>query len=93
MAQPTSIEYLGALVVKAGAQYTSDSILTTYPTATVIKIKPFTLDGYKTIGVRANINGGAMFPVKYDDESFINIGKTYIFDKDCIIAVGIYKAV
>ena len=85
MAQATAIEYLGAVKCLAGTQYTSASILTAFPTATVLKMK--------TDDVQAGINGGVMFHINYDDESFLTTGKTYIFDKDCVIAVGIYKAI
>lgn len=85
MAQLHSIEYLGALAVNKGQQYTSASIITAYPTATVLKIK--------TDKVSVSINGGVQFLTSFDDESFLSTGKTYIFDKDCIVAVGIYKAV
>jgi len=85
MAQAYAIEYLGAIKAVAGTQYTSASILATFPTATVIKMK--------TESVMAGIGGGVMFPITFDDERYLVTGKTYIFDKDCIIAVGIYKAV
>lgn len=85
MAQFHAIEYLGALAVNKGQQYTSASIITAYPTATVLKIK--------TDKVSVSINGGVQFLTSFDDESYLTTGKTYIFDKDCIVAIGIYKAV
>lgn len=85
MAQHHAIDYLGALAVNKGQQYTSASITSAYPTATVLKIK--------TDKVSVSINGGVQFLTSFDDESFLSTGKTYIFDKDCIVAVGIYKAV
>ena len=85
MAQHHAIDYLGALAVNKGQQYTSASIASAYPTATVLKIK--------TDKVSVSINGGVQFLTSFDDESFLSTGKTYIFDKDCIVAVGIYKAI
>ncbi len=94
MAQPSyAIEYLAAFEVDAGVQYTSASILALYPTATVIKLKPISIDEYKNKGVKVGINGGVMFPVIYDDESYLASGKTYIFEKSCIAAIGKYKAI
>lgn len=86
MAQPNyAIDYLGAMKVDKGTQYTSASILTAYPTATVLKMK--------TKDVSVSINGGVQFLTSFDDESYLSTGKTYIFDKDCIVAIGIYKAI
>ena len=85
MAQLHAIDYLGALAVNKGQQYTSASIITAYPTATVLKIK--------TDKVSVSINGGVQFLTSFDDESYLTTGKTYIFDKDCIVAIGIYKVI
>lgn len=85
MAQLHAIDYLGAMAVNKGQQYTSASIITAYPTATVLKIK--------TDKVSVSINGGVQFLTSFDDESYLSAGKTYIFDKDCIVAIGIYKAI
>lgn len=85
MAQFHAIDYLGAMAVDKGQPYTSDSIISAYPTATVLKMK--------TNGVSVSINGGVQFLTSFDDESYLTAGKTYIFDKDCIVAIGIYKAI
>lgn len=85
MAQLHAIDYLGAMSVNKGQQYTSASIITAYPTATVLKMK--------TDKVSVSINGGVQFLTSFDDESYLTTGKTYIFDKDCIVAIGIYKAI
>lgn len=85
MAQLHAIDYLGAMSVNKGQQYTSASIISAYPTATVLKIK--------TDKVSVSINGGVQFLTSFDDESYLSTGKTYIFDKDCIVAFGIYKAI
>lgn len=86
MAQPQyAIEYLGAVNIKAGEAVTTADVLTTYPSATAMKMK--------TEDVKVSVDGSAMFPVKYDDESYIITGKTFIFNKDCIVVIGIYKAV
>lgn len=85
MAQLHAIDYLGAMAVNKGQQYTSASIITAYPTATVLKMK--------TDKVSVSINGGVQFLTSFDDESYLTTGKTYIFDKDCIVAIGIYKVI
>lgn len=86
MAQPAyAIEYLGAMSAKANVVVTSASLLALYPTATVVKIK--------TSGVSVSVNNTDRFPVVYDDESYLKTGKTYLFSKDCVVAVGIYKAI
>lgn len=86
MSQPIyAIEYLGAMQVSAGIAYTTASILTLYPTATVLQMK--------TDDIQVSINGTVMFHITYDDTSYIATGKTYYFDKDCVVAVGIYKAI
>lgn len=86
MAQPQySIDYLGAMKVEKGVAYTSASILAAFPTATVLRIK--------TDEVSVSINGGIQFITKIDDESYLTTGKSYMFDKDCVVAVGIYKAI
>lgn len=96
MAQPAyAIEYLGAVQVLAGTQYTSASILTTYPTATVLKMDSKKIESGKYVDypVRCSINGGIMFNIQDGDESYLTTGKTFIFDTNCTIIVGIYKAV
>lgn len=86
MAQPSyAIEYLGSVKALSGTTVTSASVLALFPTATVLKMK--------TPDVKVSINGGEQFDVDYNDESFLTTGKSYMFNKDCIIAVGIYKAI
>lgn len=86
MAQPAyAIEYLGAISAKSGKVYTSASVITAYPTATCMQMK--------TDGVSVSVNGSDAFLTSFDDESFITSGHTYIFTKDCVIAVGKYRAV
>ena len=86
MSQPIyAIDYLGAVACLSGTAYTSASLIASYPTATVIQ--------KKTDDVQAIINGNVMFHITYDDASYLSTGKTYIFDKDCVLAIGIYKAI
>ena len=80
-----AIEYLGALVVEPRRQYLSSDIKTKYPTATVMKMK--------TTGIKAGVDGSDMFPVSYDDESYITTGRTFIFSDVCTIAIGRYVAI
>ena len=88
MAQPSyAIEYLGAVEVTANKTVNLSDIHIKYPTATVLKIK--------TDGVSVSVAGSPMFMTSFDDESFVptSTSRTYIFDKDCIIAVGKYVAI
>ena len=86
MAQPMYVvEYLGAISVESGKLYTSAQVLTTYPTANMMKMK--------TKDVMVSVNGSDIFPISYDDESFITSGHTYIFNKDCIIVIGKYVVI
>lgn len=80
-----AIEYLGAVLVQSGKLVTSAQVLTQYPTANMMKMK--------TKDVMVSVNGSDIFPVSYDDESYITSGHTYIFNKDCTIVVGKYVAV
>ena len=83
MSQPTHIiEYLGAIIAEPRKQYTSASVLTKYPTATVMKMK--------TEGIKVTVDGSDMFPISYDDESYITTGRTFIFSDACTIAIGRY---
>ena len=85
MAQLHAIEHLGAIYVKAGIALTTASILTQFPTATVMIMK--------TENIKVSINGTAQFLTIFGGESYIQTGKTLIFDKDCTLAIGIYKVV
>lgn len=86
MAQPSyAIEYIGAVEAKAGVPITSADLLAMYGTATVLKMK--------TKGVSVSVNNSPLFEVTYDDESYLVTGHTYKFNKDCIVAVGVYKVV
>lgn len=79
------VEYLGAITAEANKDYTTAQVISQFPTATMMKLK--------TEGVSVNINGTDLFPVSYDDESYITTGKTYIFNKKCTIVVGRYVVV
>lgn len=86
MAQLHAIEYIGAVALEAGKSYTSAGILTAFPSVNVMKMK--------TKGVAVSVNGTAMFETSFDDESYISsTSKSYIFNKDCIIALGKYIAI
>ena len=88
MAQPHyAIQYLGAVTVKANKLINSASILTDFPTANVIKIKT------NIIGLKVSVNNTDMFDTDYNGESYFTSGFTYIFNKDCTLAVGKYIAV
>ena len=86
MSQPMYVvEYLGALVVEPRKQYLSADVKTKYPTATVMKMK--------TEGIKVTVDGSDMFPVSYDDESYITTGRTFMFSDACTIAIGRYVAI
>lgn len=86
MAQPSyAIEYMGAISAKRGKVYTSEEVLSAFPNATCMKMK--------TSDVSVSVNATDAFLTNFDDESFITTGHTYIFSKDCVIAIGKYKAV
>ena len=86
MSKPAiAIEYLGAIIVEPRTQYTSASVISKYPTATVMKMK--------TSGIKAGVDGSDMFTVSYDDESYIATGRTFIFSGACTIAIGRYVVI
>lgn len=86
MAQPAyTIEYLGAISMEKGKLYTSAQIITAYPNATCMKMK--------TAGVSVSVNGTDAFQTSFDDESYIDIGHTYMFMQDCTIAIARYRVV
>ena len=80
-----AIEYLGALTIKQGQMYTSADILAKYKTANVLKMK--------TSGVNVSVDYSDMFPLDVNDEIYLVTGHTYLFDRDCTIAVGKYVAI
>jgi len=86
MAQPLyAVKYLGAKSLQVGKTYTSADLLTEFSGATCLIMK--------TSGVSVSINGTDMFPIVLNDQSFLETGLSYTFNKDCIVAVGIYKVV
>ena len=70
------IKYTGAVVAPKGIAINGSS----YDTTTILKMK--------TEGVSVSVNSSPMFKVTYDDESLVDITATYIFDRECVIAVG-----
>ena len=86
MAKPHyAVEYLGAISAEKNKLVTSASVMTLFPTATMMKMK--------TEGVSVSVDGTDMFLTSFDDESFITSGKSFIFDKNCTIAIGKYVSV
>ena len=86
MSQPMyAVEYLGAIVVEPKKQYTSAEVLAQYPDANMMKMK--------SSGIKAGVNNSNMFPISYDDESYITTGRTFIFSDTCTIAIGRYVAI
>lgn len=85
MAQTVIIEHLGSLQCNAGASVTTASILAQFPTATALIMI--------TDGVSVSINATPMFLIQKYQETYLVTGKTYVFNKDCQIVVGLYRAV
>lgn len=85
MAQNTIIEHLGSIECIAGTAVTTASILAQFPTATALIMI--------TDGVSVSINATPMFLIQKYQETYLVTGKTYVFNKDCQIVVGLYKAV
>ena len=89
MAQVFSIKYLGTVRVTANTDYTSGSILTTFPTATVAELCT-DIPGDR-VGI--SIDGYPMCHFHDDEEQYIESGQTFVFNKDCTLKIGIYKAI
>lgn len=86
MAAPFIVkEILGSIVIPANTTITTASILATFTTANMSKLK--------TEGVRVSIDGYPMFPATYDAEDYINTGHTQRFDKDTILLIGKYVVI
>jgi hypothetical protein len=87
MSKPNQvIQYLGAFNVEMNKTYDSVDIKTNFPDANMMKMK--------TEGVNVNINGTVMFPVSYDDETYLPpTSVKYIFSKDCTVVVGKYTTI
>ena len=47
----------------------------------------------KTNEIKVTVDGSDMFPVSYDDESYIATGRTFMFSDACTIAIGRYVAI
>jgi hypothetical protein len=76
------VTYLGSMQAVKDVTYNSTDIKDEHPTANCIIMK--------TIGVKVSVNGTALFDVSLDDQSFLENGHTYRFNKDCVIAIGKY---
>ena len=83
--QTDAFEALGGFQCLANTPITTASILTTFPTATITKIK--------TEGAMLSIDGTVKFSTTYDAISNLQTGHTYIFDKDTTLMVGKYVTV
>jgi len=82
MAQQTNyiIDYIAGMRAEAGKSYTSDEILSLYPSATVVEIR-----SKETI---VSINGTIAIRFSYGEQTTITSGKTWIFITDCDLAIG-----
>ena len=83
--QHNVVEYFGAISTEKNKLVTSASVIALFPTANMMKMK--------TGGVAVSVDGTDMFLTSFDDESFITTGKSFIFDKNCTIAIGKYTPV
>jgi hypothetical protein len=87
MAQPAYLlEHLGAVVAKAGQDYSTDSILDLYPTANAIQLK-------SPLTSMVSVNGSAYFPVTSDELSYLDTGKIYKFTADCILVIATTRSI
>ena len=87
MSKPNQVvQYLGAFNVEMNKTYDSTLIKTEFPTANMLKMK--------TEGVKVSLNGTTMFPISYDDETYLpDTSVKYIFSKDCVVVVGKYTVI
>ena len=93
------VEYLGTVEAIAGETYTTASILASFPTANVVELVESS-KGINTsknnsapTGVGVSISGTPMFLRNFGDRSYLATGHTYLFKSDCLIAVGIMRAI
>lgn len=85
MAQNVVIEHLGSYEVKKGAAITTASILSSFAGATAIEMA--------SDGVNVSINATPMFTTQKGQSTYLSTGKTYVFDRDCMLVVGIYRSI
>lgn len=87
MAQLNIVEYLGSVEAEANKTINLSDIHSIYPDATALIMK--------TKDVSVSISGSPAFLTSFNDESHIttSASRTYIFDKNCIIAVGKYVSI
>ena len=76
------INYLGSVQIKSATAYNSADILTDFPSATILIMK--------NTGIAVSVDGYPMFNVDFNEIAKLETGHTYQFNKDCVIAVGIY---
>ena len=90
MAQPNyAIKYLGIIRVSKNNTYYTADIIADYPTATVAVLKA----DKPSDTVRISIDDSPMSPFADGEQQYIESGQSFVFDKDCSIRIGIYKAV
>ncbi len=79
MAQPQQfiMKYTGSASVQKGKAYTGTDMSSS---GNVLQMK--------TEKVSVSISGNPMFLTTFGDLSYLDDTATYIFDKDCIVAVG-----
>lgn len=80
-----AVEILGSYECKAGVAIQYSAIKTAFSTATVTIMK--------THDVSVSINGSPMFEATYDCQNYLSGTGTAVFNKDCILAVGLYRIV
>ena len=83
--QTDAFEALGGYQCLANTPTATATIIASFPTATITKIK--------TADVMLSIDGTVKFSATYDAISNLQSGHTYIFDKDTILMVGKYVTV
>lgn len=79
MAQPTMhiLQYVASASVTGGKLYNSSDFT---GIGNILQMK--------TKNVNVSIDGNVMFSTSFDDTSFIENGHTYVFDRDCVVAIA-----
>ena len=82
------VQYIAGMTVIKGNSYTTADVIATYPTATTMILKTKVSKGEAPITV--SIDGTDAFEITYDDPTYIETGNTFIFNKNCTIAIAKY---
>lgn len=73
------LKYLGGMKLGKSKRYSTDEILSKYPTANIIQ--------FKTNKALVSVSDSDMFEISFDDITYIDSGQHYIFNKDVMVAI------